>query len=180
MRKLLALSFLMALWACGLRNRTSFADIAKDGSLCPKLIQTEADWRAYKAYLDSIMDKDHDARAYHLMAQYYCARSSYDMAKSYADTSITLAISSGDTESACNAHWTKANCYNSIGNTASEEREWKAIIAIGLQPYADDAKERLAFCYWEAGRYQEALSALPDSLSEEGKTLYNMLKEKGL
>jgi len=180
MRKLLALSLLMALWACGLRNRNSVVDIAKEDSSYPKLIQTEADWKAYKAYLDSIMDKDHDARAYHLMAQYYCARSSYDKAKAYADTSITLAISSGDTESACNAHWTKANCYHSIGNTVSEEREWKAIIAIGLQPYADDAKERLAFCYWEAGRYQEALSALPDSLSEEGKTLYNMLKEKGL
>ena len=146
----------------------------------PKLIQTEADWRAYKAHLDSIMDKDHDARAYHLMAQYYCARSSYDRAKVYADTCITLAISSGDTESACKAHWTKANCYHFLGNTSSEEREWKAIIAIGLQPYANDAKERLAFCYWEAGRYEEALHALPDSLSDEGRGLYERLREKEL
>ena len=83
----------MVLWACGLRNRTSVVDIAKEDSSYPKLIQTEADWRAYKAHLDSIMDKDHDARAYHLMAQYYCARSSYDRAKVYADTCITLAIS---------------------------------------------------------------------------------------
>lgn len=177
MRKLLALSFLMALWACGLRNRTSVIDIAKEDSSYPKLIQTEADWRAYKAHLDSIMDKDHDARAYHLMAQYYCARTSYDMAKVYADTCITLAISSGDTESACKAHWTKANCYHFLGNTSGEEREWKAIIAIGLQPYANDAKERLAFCYWEAGRYQDALNALPDSLSDEGRVLYEKPKE---
>ena len=177
MRKLLALSLLMVLLACGSRNRTTVIDVANERSSFPALIQTESDWRAYKAHLDSIMDTDHDARAYSLMAQYYCAKSSYDKAKACADTSITLAISLGDTDSACRAHWTKANCYHFIGNTAGEEREWQAIIAIGLQPYADDAKERLAFCYWEAGRYQEALSALPDSMSEEGRWLYKKMKE---
>ena len=179
MKQILSLLSLCVILSCcaGQGSHTQSPAI-KETEIYKQIIRTESGWKAYKEHIDSIFMTDHDAYAYHLQAQYYCARMSFDKAKAYADTSITLAMASQDRETLCKAHWTKANCFSFSSNTTGEIREWKAIIDIGLQPYMNDAKERLAFCYWELGEYQDALNVLPDSLSEEGKVLYNQIIEQ--
>lgn len=176
MKRILSLLLLCAILSCcaGRGSHIQSPSI-KDSETDLHVIQSETEWKIYKEHIDSIFMADHDAYAYHLQAQYYCAKMKIDEAKTYADSAIVLAAASMDKETASKSHWTKANCYTFSGDLEGQIREWKAIIGMGLQPYMNDAKERLAYCYFELGKYQEALNALPDSLSEEGMALYDLI-----
>ena len=116
-----------------------------------------------------------DARAYYHKAESHWACRDFDEALPYADTAIALAKETGDREMECRALVIKAAAFEGKWDYAMAKKTLHRLMDIGLQPYADEARERFAWCCLELGEYEEALAALPDSLSEEGVALKALL-----
>lgn len=97
----------------------------------------------------------------------------HQAALNYTDT--ILAVCKDDIELICRARRLRATIYLSMGNPKKEREEYQKIIAHGYEDFPWEAMEAMARSYFHEGLYTEALAALPDSLSEEGKKYYQLI-----
>ena len=132
----------------------------------------------YVALVDSVFRADHSAISYACYASIFCRDKDYDRALRYTDTALALITPPGRRDVFSIAHFVRSSCYEEMGQVDKAAEELKTIIAYGPDDSADGAGEALCRLYYHRGRYREALAALPDSLTPEGRTYLQMCREK--
>lgn len=102
-------------------------------------------------------------------------KGSHEEAMSYTDK--VLEMCKDDRKIMSRAHRLRATIYLQMGNTKKEREEYQKIIDLGCKDLVEESKEAMARSYFHEGLYQEALVALPDSLSDEGKVYYRLITD---
>lgn len=121
----------------------------------------------YLADADSALSVERSAGNYLSMslAHWYMGNTRSSLA--YADSALTLA--GDDAELNTRIQYRRASAYGTLGDREKERAAYKAIIDWGIDEDVRSAMESIALSYFLYGNYKEALTALPDSLSPEGK-----------
>ena len=122
----------------------------------------------YLAEADSALSVERSAGNYLSMslAHWYMGNTRSSLA--YADSALALA--GDDAELNTRIQYRRASAYGTLGDREKERAAYEAIIDWGIDEDVREAKESIALSYFVEGKYKEAIAAMPDSLSKEGKT----------
>lgn len=129
----------------------------------------------YLAEADSALSVERSADNYLTMsyAQWFMGNSRLSLA--YADSALALAGDAPQLRS--QIQFRRASAYGVLGERSKERTAYRDIVDLGIEEYVREAMESIALSYFVEGKYKEALAAMPDSLSKEGKTCYKLIQE---
>ncbi len=166
---------------CG-RGKGVNAITSEAGKRVAEQAEQQAKWERYVAYVDSVRRVDHSVDAY-LRSAWIChGQEKYAQALRYTDTALVLITDSIPLATINNTRYLRSLCFDRMGKTESSISEMKAIIASDDPDdpaFTHESRLNLAHYYLKLKRYDEALAALPDSISEGGRQLYKeILKAK--
>ena len=124
---------------------------------------------------DSALNAERNAKNYLEMSFAHWFAGNIRSSLTYADSA--LAIAGDDTLVTSQIQFRRAEAYGNLGEREKEREAYSAIVDLGIDDYVRGAKESIALSYFVEGKYEEALAAMPDSLSKEGKTCYKLIRE---
>lgn len=139
-----------------------------------KQIMTRAE---YLAYVDSVFRADHSPISYASYAGIFRRNGEIERALRYTDTALTMITLPGDLNDANYIRFVRSQCYDDMGQTENAIKELNLIIDSGPYETALEARETLCRLLYHKDRFREALEALPDSLSLEGRIYLQLCKE---
>ena len=122
-----------------------------------------SDCRVFSAKADSALAAERNAENYCWKARAHELEGKDK--ESLADLDSALVLASNDVVMQSYIHSCKARAFFALDETVKECSEYQAIIDLGLDGYTEEAKE--------------ALAALPDSLSPDGKKIKKHLWKRG-